>query len=257
MSNLYSAATGVPSSGMISLSNFYGKSSSIPAIASDTLFSVNAYSLSNLASNASVSSWGVFTQSNSSKTPTYIKSTPPCVRFYGDQFNAKWLTYSSNMTIPYTSGGGSTTVMLGRYNQYYYPSCTIAHDGVRNTSNPSGTFEWVFTNTNLLKIKYYFTDVNGIMNSNTADVPTSNLSLYVARFNNSNGTLQLFRNNVQIAARQHPSLVDADIAYFSIGGNNGPPGSRTDVVYASMYARPLSDAELTTIYQTYSNICQA
>lgn len=221
----------------------------------DPVFSVSAYSLSNQTTNTKVTNWGLFNQGNSSLQPTYISGFPNIVRFTGDALLHNFVTYSpGTLNLNYGTGGGATIIILARYNNLIQFNRTISHGG---GSGNSGVLEWIIAeNPGVLSVKYFFTNSTGVVTTNAAHIPIGKIGLYVARFNNATNTAQLFRNNVQIATRSHNPLVNSTIGNIWLGAQGGAPGNNTDLIYASLYTRPLSDTELTSLYDSVSSICE-
>jgi len=264
-SNLYNRAVGVPASGQISLSNLFGKSANINnrslVVPNDAFISLAATTLSNNTVGTAIASWGGLTQTDPTFKPIYrtdaTLSNLPYVEFTGTD-NTRTFLSKNTTTFNYGNGGGSTVILLCRYNsnliQY---NRSIAHTAMFDAS---GTYEWIINETPSSNVgittKWYNLNQNGLT-TNTSNVPLGKWSLYVMRMINSSGEMKIYRNNNVIASRTgHPGVgnTTADLVYIGAQGQYAP-GQNMDLHYAAIYTRPLSDTELTNIYNSVSGLC--
>lgn len=254
-----SGVSGLPATGSsMALSAFLGKAKPAAGLTinapSGSIFTVSAYSLSNLSSGAKVASWSNFSQSTSSLQPTYQSGTSfPYVQFTGTSSTSTYLS-ATGTSLNFNTGGGSTVIVLGRYNSLVQYNRTVAHTGGSGSAN---TFEWIMAeNPAVWNPKYFFVNSSGVPTNNSADVPLNKVSLYVARWSNAATKAEIFRNNTLITSKTHAALPNSTTGTFYIGAQGGAPGANMDMIYAAYYTRALTDTELTTLYNSVSSICQ-
>lgn len=267
-SNLYNIASGVPASGVIGLSNMFLKAAGNNrnlVVPSDPAISVIATSITGKSAGNKIGAWNNYnygTPLNSNTMPTYrtdsALSNMPYVEFTGSSYLYQYLKMTSNIAMNYGDGGGSTVLLLCRYKSpFVQDNRSISHNGGTGSSR---ALEWIMMNngtSDAINVKYFFNAVEGVAGS-TSNVPFGKWSLYVMRMTNSTGEMLMYRNNSVIGTRTgHPALTNSTPTDFYLGtsGGFGNTGQNMDLYYAGIYTRPLTDTELTNIYNSVSGIC--
>jgi hypothetical protein len=207
-----------------------------------------------LTNGEAVSSWGNFTQTVSTKKPTYnCLGAFPFVSFSGTTIEQalKWTTTKS---VDFSGGGGSTYVLVCRVPQYVTYHRAMAHFG----PNTSSTHEWILLeNDGRLHHPLYYLISNKTPSLTLAQAPTNTWMVLVSRYTNSTMTSSIFKNGTQTStASSVGTIQNATITSFSVGGqgDNAIVNNKIDIFHAAMYARPLTDTEISNIWLDFQYV---
>lgn len=225
------------------MSHFYGKSAKLPL---NHVFALNATSLGGtLSPTQYVYSWDNFQTKNTPTPPSFgMDGQLPYV-----QFRNQYVESSTQLVANYGYKGGSTVILFCRYmdalNQF---ERSINHLGF--PENGSHVFEWIVAETpSAIHPKYFYNSFNSA-NTGFENVSLNKWTLWVARWTNSSRTSQLFKNNQVISTYNgHPLLNNITMSSIYSGGN-------MDLHYAAIYDRPLSNTELTNVYNSFVGYIQ-
>jgi hypothetical protein len=215
--------------------------------ASNAWFRVNAYDLS-VPGGTTLSNWGGLVQASSSFGPTFCNAGAPYVQFTGTASTRQLMTSNAG-ALNVADGGGCTINMLARLKTRVQFNRPVSWSG---SSGNARVFEWILNENaqSVMAPKFFFANSTGVVTSNLAHAPSNQLALYTMRVTNATSNAELFVNNALVATNAaHAALTNTVLSTISVGAaGTGQPGNDTDLVYLSVFDRPLTQGEMTTLH---------